>query len=152
MILIETILMYKNLINQISFLKNAHFDDKLKRLNTKLTENKTKNLENEKKLTNLTNKVAYISEKGYDCLFGGIYFPDNQSYQSFLVFPPMLNLLIFDSNKKGNNWVSTRISSENIKPFDTNFEPTMSNLVNGRVILKFNNSVLVRKKLFFIVQ
>ena len=152
MILIETILMYKNLINQISFLKNAHFDDKLKRLNTKLTENKTKNLENEKKLTNLTNKVAYISEKGYDCLFGGIYFPDNQSYQSFLVFPPMLNLLIFDSNKKGNNWVSTRISSENIKPFDTNFEPTMSNLANGRVILKFNNSVLVRKKLFFIVQ
>ena len=152
MILIETILMYKNLINQISFLKNAHFDDKLKRLNTKLTENKTKNLENEKKLTNLTNKVAYISEKGYDCLFGGIYFPDNQSYQSFLVFPPMLNLLIFDSNKKGNNWVSTRISSENIKPFDTNFEPTMSNLANGRVILKFNNSVLVQKKLFFIVQ
>ena len=152
MILIETILMYKNLINQISFLKNAHFDDKLKRLNTKLTENKTKNLENEKKLTNLTNKVAYISEKGYDCLFGGIYFPDNQSYHSFLVFPPMLNLLIFDSNKKGNNWVSTRISSENIKPFDTNFEPTMSNLANGRVILKFNNSVLVQKKLFFIVQ
>ena len=34
--------------------------------------------------------------------------------------------------------MSTRISSEKIKPFDTNFEPSMSNL-------KFNNSALVKK-------
>ena len=40
----------------------------------------------------------------------------------------------------------TGISSEKAKPFDTNFEPTMSNLDNG-VILKFNNSVLVQKNL-----
>ena len=32
-----------------------------------------------------------------------------------------------------------------IKPFDTNIKPTMSNLANGRVILKFSNSVLVQK-------
>ena len=32
------------------------------------------------------------------------------------------------------NWVSTRISSEKIKIFDNNLEPTMSNLANGRVI------------------
>ena len=41
--------------------------------------------------------------------------------------------------------MSTEISSENIKPFDTNFEPTMFNLDSGRVILNFNNSVLVQK-------
>ena len=33
----------------------------------------------------------------------------------------------------------------NIKPFDTNLEQNMPNLANGRIILKFNNSVLVQK-------
>ena len=37
------------------------------------------------------------------------------------------------------------MSPEKNKPFDTNLEPTMSNVANGRVILKFNNSVLVQK-------
>ena len=40
----------------------------------------------------------------------------------------------------------TRISSEKIKPFDTNFEPTLSNLAKSKIILKFSNSVLVQKK------
>ena len=39
----------------------------------------------------------------------------------------------------------TGISSEKTNPFETNLEPTMSNLANGRVNLKFNNSVLVQK-------
>ena len=57
------------------------------------------------------------------------------------IFAPILSSLILDSNKKVINRISTRISSENIKLFDTNLEPTMSNLANVRVILKFNNSV-----------
>ena len=57
----------------------------------------------------------------------------------------MLNPVTLDNNKKVTNWVSTRISSEKIKPFDINLEPTKSNLANGRVILKFNNSILVQK-------
>ena len=36
------------------------------------------------------------------------------------------------------------MSSEKIKPFDTNLDPTMLNLAYGRVTLKFNNSVLVQ--------
>ena len=42
------------------------------------------------------------------------------------------------------------ISSENIKLFDTNLEPIMYNLANGRVILKCNNSILVQN--FCLVQ
>ena len=57
----------------------------------------------------------------------------------------MLNSLIFGSNKKITNWILTRISSENIEPFDTKLEPPMSNLANVRVTLKFNNPVLVQK-------
>ena len=37
----------------------------------------------------------------------------------------MLNLLILDNNKKVINWISTGVSPEKIKPFDTNFELTI---------------------------
>ena len=37
------------------------------------------------------------------------------------------------------------MSFEKIKPFDTNIEPTICNLATCRVILKFNNFVLVLK-------
>ena len=72
-----------------------------------------------------------------------MYFTDDDGYQNFLVFAPMLRSLIFDSNRKVTDWISIGISSEKIKPFDTDLEPTMSNLGNGRVNLKFDNSALV---------
>ena len=63
----------------------------------------------------------------------------------FLVFGPMLSSLIIDSNKKANHWILNEISSETIKPFLMNVEVTFFYLANGRIILKFNNSVLIRK-------
>ena len=48
----------------------------------------------------------------------------------------MLSSIILESNKKVTNWILSGISSEKIEPFDTNLEPTMSNLANGRVNLK----------------
>ena len=65
-----------------------------------------------------------------------MYFTGNDGYQNFLVFAPMLSSVMLDCNKKVTNWISTVISSEKIKPFDTGLEPTMSNLANGRVKLK----------------
>ena len=62
-----------------------------------------------------------------------------------MVFAPTLNSLILDSNKNVTNWILTGISSEKIKPFDTNLDPTMTNLAIGRVTLKFDNCVLVQK-------
>ena len=75
-----------------------------------------------------------------------MYFTGDDGYQNFLVFAPMHSSLIFDSNKKVTNLISTEISSEKNKLFGTNLEPTMSNLANGRVTLKYNNSVLVQKQ------
>ena len=66
-------------------------------------------------------------------------------YQIFLVFAPLLNSLILDSNKKVTNWILSGILFEKIKPFDTNLELTMFNLANSRAIIKFNHSVLVQK-------
>ena len=98
-----------------------------------------------KKKTDLTKKVLEISEKGSEFLLDRMYFTANDSYHNFLVFIPMLSSLIFNSNERVTNWTSNGISSENIKPIDNNLELAMSKLANGRVILKFNNSVLVQK-------
>ena len=64
-----------------------------------------------------------------------------------VIFAPMLTSLILDSDKKVTNWISIGISSDKIKLFDSNLEPTMSNLANGKISLKFNNSVFGLKKL-----
>ena len=48
------------------FVKKTDFYDKLKHLNKKVISNKIKHVEVEKKITDLTNEVTQISEKGYD--------------------------------------------------------------------------------------
>ena len=77
-----------------------------------------------------------------------MYFTGDDGYQTFLVFAPMLNSLTLGNNKRVTNWILTGVSPENIKPFVINLEPTMPNLVNGRVILKFSDSVLVQENYF----
>ena len=64
-----------------------------------------------------------------------MHFTGDDGYQNFLVFAPLLSSLILDSNKNVTNWISTGISYEKVKLFDTDLEPTMSNLANGRVNL-----------------
>ena len=71
--------------------------------------NKTKHVETEKKLTELTNKVELISEKEYDSLSGRMYFTSNVGYQNFLFFSPMISSLILEINKKATNWISLGI-------------------------------------------
>ena len=68
----------------------------------------------------------------------------------FLVFSPMLNSPTLYNNKRVTNWISTGVSPEKIKPFDTNLAPTMTNLTNGRVSLKLNKS-FGAKNFFFII-
>ena len=53
--------------------------------------------------------------------------------------------IISDSNNRFSNWIPTRLLSEKVELFDTNLRPNMSNLSNGKLILKFNNSVLLQK-------
>ena len=57
----------------------------------------------------------------------------------------MFSSLILHSNKKFTNWISTGMPFEKNELFDTNLEPTMFNLANGRVILKSNNPDWVPK-------
>ena len=78
-------------------------------------------------------------------MLGTMYFTSDNGYQNFLGFAAVLSSLILDSNKKVSNCISTETSFEKMKPFNTNAQLTMSNLANGRVILTFNNSVLVQE-------
>ena len=78
-----------------------------------------------------------------------MYFTGDDDYQNFLIFVPMLSFLILDSNRKVTDSIWTGISYEKIKPFDTGLELTISNLANGRVNLKFSNSVLRRLMQFW---
>ena len=104
-------------------------------INKKNTSNKTKDVEAENKITDLTNTVVQISEKGYDFLLGRMCFTGNNRYQDFLVFTPMLSSLILDSNRKVTNWILTATSSEKIKPFNTGLE-MMSNLANVQASIR----------------
>ena len=126
-------------------MNKTDIDKKLININKKITSNKTKHIEAEKKLTDLTKKIAKTSEKGFDFLLGRMYFIGDDGYQNFLGFVPMLSSLILDGNRKVTHCISTGISSKKIKPFDTGLKPTMFNLANDRVNLNFNNSVLVQK-------
>ena len=61
-----TTLVQANLANKndiAAFVKKTDFHDKLKTLNKKVTSSKTKHLRVEKQISDLTNKVAQISEK-----------------------------------------------------------------------------------------
>ena len=57
-----------------------------------------------------------------------MYVTSDDGYQNLLVSATVLSFLILDSNTKVNYLISTGILSETSKPFDTNLDPTMSNL------------------------
>ena len=89
--------------------------------------------------------------KGYSFSLNRPYFTCEDAYQYFLVFALILNSIILESNTKITNWISNKVSPEKIKSFDADLTPTMTNLANGRVSLKFNNSFLMQKVLHYIV-
>ena len=70
-----------------------------------------------------------------------MYFRGNDGYQNFLHFSQALSSLILDRNEKVSEWITAGISSEKIKWFDPGREPTMFNLNNGSILLKFKNSL-----------
>ena len=101
-----------------------------------------------KKKTNWhKKKVAHVSEKGF-FLLGGMYFTGNDGYHHFLVFKLVFSSLTLDNTKKAINCILKEIPAKRIKPFNNNLELIISNLANGRRILKLISSVLVQRNSF----
>ena len=80
-------------------------------------------------------------------MYGRTYFTDSDGYQKILVFALMFNSITLDNNKKVTNWISTGQLPEEMKLFDVNLVPTMTNLANGRISLRL---VLVQKSFSFL--
>ena len=62
-----------------ALVKKTSSNDKLKNSNKKVASNKIKHRGIEKKITDLTNKVAQTSEKGYYFLLSRMHFTSNDS-------------------------------------------------------------------------
>ena len=74
-----------------------------------------------------------------------MYLTGVDGYQNFLDFHQCLIPQQLDNNdKNATSWISTELSPEKTKPFDFILAPIMSDLRNGRMILKFSNSVSVQ--------
>ena len=102
---------------------------KKKNINKKVTPNKPKHAEAEKKNTDLTKKVVQISEKKYDFLLDRMYFTGDDGHLNFLVF--ILNSLTLYSNKKVTEYrPEYHLKKINHLMLTLN----RSNLPNGRVI------------------
>ena len=130
------------------FVENTDFDNKLENLNKKVTSNKSEHVEAEKKkLTGIRKKVAHVSEKGF-FLLGRMYFTGDDGYHHFLVFKSVLSSLTLDNTKKAINCILKEIPAKRVKPFNNNLELIISNLANGRRILKLISSVLVQRNSF----
>lgn len=68
-----------------------------------------------------------------------MHFTDDDGYENFLVIAPVLNWLIWDTNKNVTNWILTEISSQNIKPLEPTLVPIMSILAKDRISIKFKD-------------
>ena len=71
-----------NLVNKsdITDVVKKKNDNKLKNINKKFASNKSKSIEAEKKLNNLTEAVKLISTKGYNFLLVRMYFTGDDDY------------------------------------------------------------------------
>ena len=88
-------------------------------------------------------RIWQISAKGWDFCYRKCILQE-MTLIIFLGFSAIINSLTLD-NEKVISSTSTGISPGKNNLFDSVFEPKMSNLANGRTILNFNNSVLMKR-------
>ena len=93
-------------------MSNNHFDNKLISFNKKITSDKTKYLELQKKLNCLTTK-------NYNFLIGRIYFVSDDVSQNIFVYQPALDMLELKKDKGTDYVLSLRskgVYTSKIKP------------------------------------
>ena len=79
-------------LKQPDFVNKTDFDNKLTRFNRRITSNKRKHLEVQKKLNSLITK-------DYNFLFGRIYFTSNDGSQNTFAYQPTLDALELKKGK-----------------------------------------------------
>ena len=82
-------------LKQANLVNKTDFDNKLKSFNRRVTSNKTKRLEVQKKLNSLITK-------DYKFFLGRIYFTSNDGSQNLFVYQPVLDALELTKDKATN--------------------------------------------------
>ena len=82
---------FETRFKQADSVKKADFDNKLTRVNKRITSNKTKHLEVQKKLDSLTTD--------YNVFLGRMYFAGKDGSQNTFVYQPTLDTLKFQKDR-----------------------------------------------------
>ena len=108
------------------FVKNIDFDKKLASINKKVTSNKTRHVEVDKKLNNLSGKVKLISIKGITkdlingcSIFNAAKYFIEDGPQNYLVFQPLIRYFKLITNIAVMRRKCKSLSDESIKPTAT---------------------------------
>ena len=104
-------------LKQTDLVNKADFDNKVISFNRKITSNKTKYLEVQKKVNSLITK-------DYNFLSGRIFFTSNDESQNTFVYQPTLDTLELKKDKSTGyvlSWKSKRVYNSKLKPLYTAF-------------------------------
>ena len=112
------------------------FDNKLPSFKGRITSNKTKHSEVQKKLNSLITKH-------YNFFLEGIYFTSNDGCQNTFVYPPTLDALELKKNKNKGidyvlSWRSKGVFNSKLKPLYTAFLNSikLSEYITGIKLIK----------------
>ena len=113
------------------------FDNKLRSFNNRITSNKTKHLEVQKKLNSLITK-------GYNFFLGRIYFTSNDGFQNTFAYQPTIDTLELKKDKGTDcvlSWKWKRLYNSKLKLLYTAFLPSIK-LSEYRIGIKSDNDPL----------
>ena len=119
-------------------MNKTDFDNKLTSYNRRITSNKTKHLEVQKKLNSLITK-------DYNFSLGGIYFTSYDGSQNTFVDQPILDTLELKKDKGTDyvlRWKSKGIFNSKLKPLYTPFVYSIK-ISEYRIGIKFDKGPLV---------
>ena len=104
-------------LKEADLVSKTDFDNKLTRFNKKVTSNKTKYLEVQKKLNSLITNY-------YNFSLGRMYFTSNEGSQNTFVYKPTLDTLELKKDKGTDyvlRWKSNGVYNSTLKPLYTVF-------------------------------
>ena len=127
------------------FIKKTDFDGRLKNLDKKFTSNKTKNVQAENELNELSKEVKLLSAKYYSFLLGRMYFTSDDGSQSMLFYQPTLNMLELKKDKSNEyviGWKSKGVYNSKLIALHGDILPNIK-YFRKKIRIQFNNTPLV---------
>ena len=123
-------------LKQVDLVKKTDFENKLTSFNRRITSNKTKHSEVQKKLNSLITK-------GYNFFLGRIYFTSNDGSQNKFLYQPTLDALEFKKDKGTDyvlSWKSKGVFNSKLNPLYTTFLNSIT-LSEYRIGIKFDKDL-----------